>query len=134
MLFYLPITISSMEQCFEMCLSCFYIFYSIRKILNCLAKVHESGIYESSIEIVETVCWLEGDGLLELSESIIYLVEHHHAVTSVGIVLCLLVIESDCSPEIIHGFLIMSYCHKGIPPICVVFRMNRSFVARRSTL
>lgn len=89
-----------------------------------MCEVHESGVYESAIEVVETIAWLEAYRFLELCESVVYLVEHHHTITSICIVLWVFIIESDRSTKVIHSLLIMSNRHKGIPSISVIFCMS----------
>jgi len=64
------------------------------------------------------------DGFMELGESVIDLVEHHHAVAPVGIVLSILFVEADGSPKVIHGLLVVPNRHKSLPPFRVVLGVS----------
>ena len=67
--------------------------------------------------------WFHGDSFVELCKSIVDLVEHHHAITSVCIVLSIFLVEADSCSKIIHSFLIMSNCHECLSSFTVVFGM-----------
>lgn len=93
-----------------------------------MGEVHESGVDEASVEVVEAIVWFQGDCFFEFCESVVDLVEHHHAIASVCIVLWVFIVKSDCSTEIIHGFLVVSDCHKGISSISMIFGVSRALI------
>lgn len=83
---------------------------------------------EAAIEIIESIVGLEADGFLELCKCIVDLVEHHHAISSVGVVLGIFVVEANGSAEVIHRFLVMSSCHEGIASVGVIFGVGGAFI------
>lgn len=114
-----------MEKSLELCFSSnFDLIQSFAEVLDRLSEVHQSSQDESPIEIVETIVRFHGDGFVELSKRIVYLVEHHHAVTSVGIVLCILLVKTNGSPKIVHRFLVVSNRHESLSSFTVVLRMR----------
>lgn len=123
-LLYLTITVPPVKQRLEIRLPRFYVLQTFSKILDRMGKVHESGVHEASVEVVETVVGFQTNCFLEFCESVVDLVEHHHAVTSVCIVLRVFIVETDCSTEVIHCLLVVSDRHKGITSISVIFCMS----------
>ena len=124
-----------MEQSFEIGLSLFVdVFDSVGEVIDCVGEIHESGVNQAAIEIVETVVGSKVDGFFELGQGVVDLVQHHHAVASVGVVLGLLVVKSDSCTEVIHGFLIVADSHEGISSVRVILCMGSSFVTGWSTL
>ncbi len=127
-LFDLPIAIPAVEQSLEVGLPCLYPLQPFREILNRVGKVHQPCMDQPSVEVIEPVVGLEADGLLELCEGVVDLVEHHHAVAPIGVVLRVLIIEPDCSSEIIHGLLVVPGGHEGVAPVRVVFGVGGALV------
>lgn len=84
--------------------------------------------------MIQPVVRFEGDSFFELREGIVDLVEHHHTVSSIRIILGLLVIEPDGSTEIIHGFLVVADGHESITSISMKLGVSGALVAGRSTL
>lgn len=135
MLFLLPVAISPMEKRFEMSLPIpINILDTLRKVSNGIIKVHKPGMHEPSIEMVKPIIGFQSDCFFKFGEGIVDLVEHHHAVASIGVVLGLLVVESDGRTEVVHCFLVVSDCHERIAAVCVVFSVDRPFVACWSAL
>lgn len=62
------------------------------------------------------------------------MVEHHHAVTSIGVVLRIFIIESNRSSKVIHGLLIVSGSHEGVASIRMVLGMSGPLIVGRSRL
>lgn len=89
---------------------------------------------EAPIEVVEAVVWLKTDGLFELCECVVDLVEHHHAVTSIGVVLGVLVIEANSRAKVIHCLLVVSGGHEGVATVSVVLGMGGALVVGRCGL
>ena len=89
---------------------------------------------KSSIKVKQSVSWLQRNCFFKFSQGIVNLVQHHHAVTPVSIILRVLIIKSDCCSEIIHGLLILADSHKSVTPISVIFGMGGTFVAGGCTL
>lgn len=75
---------------------------------------------ESPVEVVEAIVGFHGDGFFELCQGVIDLIEHHHTVASIGIVLWIFLIKANGSSEIIHGFLIVPSGHEGISSISMI--------------
>lgn len=117
-----------MEQSLEVRLSSFDILEPFSEILDGMGKVHKPCVNQPSIEVVESVVWLETDCFFKLCKRIVDLVEHHHAVASIGVILWVFIIESNRCSEVIHGLLIVSSGHKGIASISMVLGMGRSFI------
>jgi hypothetical protein len=112
------------EKGFEMSLSTLYVLDSLSKIGDCIIEIHESGVNKTSIEIIYSIIWFQGNGFLKLSQRVINLVQHHHTISSVSIVLRLFVIKPDGSTKIIHGFLIVADCHKCGSSISMILSMR----------
>lgn len=89
---------------------------------------------EAAIEIIESIVGLEADGFLELCKCIVDLVKHHHAISSVCVVLWIFVVEANGSAEVIHCFLVMSSCHEGISSVGVIFGVGGAFIICRCRL
>jgi hypothetical protein len=85
-------------------------------------------MYQSSVEVEETLSRFEGNCLLELCEGIIYLVEHHHTIAPVGVVLRIFVIEADGSAKVVHGFLVVTDGHEGFTTFRVVAGVGGTLV------
>lgn len=111
-----------------------YILDALCEVINSKIEVHKSGMHETTIEMIQTVIWFEDNGLLELGKCIIDLVEHHHAIAPVRVVLCLLIIKPDSSAEIIHCLLVVPDCHEGIATICMVLSMDGALITGGCTL
>lgn len=130
----LPIAISSVEQGLEVGLSSFDVLKSFSEILDGVGKVHQSCVYKTSIEVVESIIGFEADSFFELCKRIVDLVEHHHAVASIGIVLRIFIIESNRSSKVIHRLLIVSGSHEGVASIRMVLGMSGPLIIGRSGL
>jgi hypothetical protein len=96
-----------------------------------VSEIHESGMDEAAIEIIESIVGFETDGFFELCKGVVDLVEHHHAISSVGVVLRIFVVEANGSAEVIHRFLVMSSCHEGVSSVGVIFGVGGAFVIGR---
>ena len=83
---------------------------------------------QSSIEVVESIVGFEADSFFELCKRVVDLVEHHHAVASIGVILWVFIIESNRSSEVIHGLLIVTGGHKGVASVRMVLGMGRTFI------
>ena len=70
---------------------------------------------EAAVEVIEAVVGFKRDGFFKFSQGVVDLVEHHHAVTPVRVVLCVFVIEPDGSAEIVHGLLVVPNAMKASP-------------------
>lgn len=71
---------------------------------------------------------------MEFCQSVVDLIEHHHTVTAVSIVLGVVAVEADGSSEVVHGFLIVTDGHEGLPSFRMIFGMGRTFVVVWSRL
>ena len=89
-----------------------------------MGEVHEPGVYEPAVEVVEAIAGFDAYRFLELCEGIVYLVEHHHAIASVSIVLCILIVKADGCTKVVHGLLVVTDGHKGITSVSVIFCMS----------
>jgi len=123
-LFNLPITITTMKQSFEVSLTRFYVFKSLGKVLDRVGEVHQSGVHQTAVEVVETIVGFQGYCFLEFCEGVVDLVEHHHAVASVCVVLWVFIVKANRSTEIIHGFLVVADRHKCVTSISMIFGMS----------
>ena len=83
--------------------------------------VHKPCVDEAAVEVIEAVVGFKRDGFFKFSQGVVDLVEHHHAVTPVRVVLCVFVIEPDGSAEIVHGLLVVPNGHEGLSSLGVVF-------------
>lgn len=83
---------------------------------------------QSSIEIIKAIIRFKTNSFLKLGKSIINLIEHHHTIASISIVLWIFIIKSYSSSKIIHCFLIMSSCHKSITSVCMIFSVCGTFI------
>ena len=81
-------------------------------------------MHQAAIEVIEAIIGFETDSFFELCKGVVDLVEHHHAVSPIGIVLRIFVIEANGSSEVIHCLLVVSSCHEGIPSIGVIFGVS----------
>lgn len=126
--FDLAIAVAAMEQCFETDIASFDVLESISEILNGVSVVHKSCVNKSAVKVIEAVIGFQGDGFFELSQGIIDLVEHHHAVASVCVVLGVFVIKTDSRAEIIHRFLVVSDSHESLASLRVIFSVSGAFV------
>lgn len=124
----LSITISSVEQSLEVCLSSFDVLEPFSEVLDGVGKVHQPCMDQSSIEVVESIVGFEADSFFELCKRVVDLVEHHHAVASIGVILWVFIIESNRSSEVIHGLLIVTGGHKGVASVRMVLGMGRTFI------
>lgn len=86
-----------------------------------MSKVHESSMYKSTIEVIKAIVRLQTYGLFELSKGVIDLIEHHHAVAPICVVLRIFVIEADSCAKVIHGLLVVTGGHESIASISVIF-------------
>jgi len=118
-----------MKQSFETSVTTFDVFEPISEILDSVSVVHKSGVNQPSIEVIKAIIRFQRDGLFELSQGIIDLVEHHHAIAPICIVLRVFVIESDRCAEIVHSFLVVADCHKGLASFGVVAGVGDAFVS-----
>lgn len=103
-----------MEKGLEVSVSRLYVLKTLCKILYCRSEVHKTSVNQSPVKVIKPILWFHGNCFMKLSQSVIDLVKHHHAVASVRIVLWIICIESDSSSEVVHCFLIMAYSHKGL--------------------
>lgn len=117
---YLSIAISAVEEGLKVCFTCLDILESFSEILNGVSEVHESGVDETTIEVVKAIVRLKTNGLLELRESVINLVEHHHAVAPIRVVLWVFVIETNSRAEVVHCFLVVTSRHECITTIGMI--------------
>lgn len=117
-----------MEQSFEVRVSALYVLQSFCEVLDCRGEVHEAGVDQSAVEVVEPVGWFHGDGFVKFSQGIVDLVEHHHTVASVGVVLGVVAVEPDGSAKVVHGFLVVSDGHEGFSSFRVVLGVSGAFV------
>lgn len=127
--FDLSVTVSSVEKGLEMGLPALDVLDSFSKIGDCIIEIHEPGMNETSIEVINSIVWFKWNGFLKLSQSVIDLVQHHHTVSSVGVVLRLLVIKSYGSTKIIHGLLIVTNRHKCGSSVSMILGMGWALVA-----
>lgn len=81
------------------------------------------------VEVVKAILRFHRYGLVELSQGVVDLVEHHHAIASIGIVLSVVAIKSDSRSKIVHSLLVMSDGHKGLSSFGVVASVGGSFIA-----
>ncbi len=56
------------------------------------------------------------------------MIEHHHTISSIGIILRLFVIKSYGSSEIIHCFLVVSNCHESSTSVSMILCMSGTFI------
>ena len=123
-----------MEKSLEMCLACLDELYPFGKILNGIIEVHQPCVHKSPIKIKQSIRWLQRNCLLKLSQCVVNLIQHHHTVSSVSIILRMFVVKSDCCSEIIHGLLILSNSHESIASVSVIFGMGGSLITGGGTL
>lgn len=123
-----------MEQGLEVGLPSFDVLKSFSEILDGVGKVHQSRVNKASIEVVESIIGLETDSFFKLCKCVVDLVEHHHAVASIGVVLRIFIIESNRSAEVIHGLLVVPSSHEGVTSICMVLGMSGPLIIGRSGL
>ncbi len=72
--FDLSVTISSVEKGLEMGLPALDVLDSFSKIGYCIIEVHEPRMNETSIEVIDSIVWFQGNCFLKLSQGIIDLV------------------------------------------------------------
>ena len=123
-LFDLSIAVASVEESLEVGLASFYVLQSFGEVLDGVGKVHEPGMHQSSVEVIKSIVGFQTDCLLELGQSIVDLIEHHHAVSSIGVVLWIFVIEADGCSEVVHGLLVVADSHEGVASVCMVFSVG----------
>ena len=73
-IFDLSIAVSSVKQGFEMSLSTFNVLDSLSEVDDGIVEIHQSGVDETSVKIIDSIVWFERYGLLKLSQRIIDLV------------------------------------------------------------
>ena len=123
-----------MKQSLKMSLSSLNIFNSISKILNSIIKTHKPSMNQSSIKIIQSICRFKCNSFFKLSQCIINLIQHHHTVSSICIILRLFIIKSDSSTKIIHSFLIVPSCHESITSVSMILCMSGAFIVSSCTL
>ena len=93
-----------------------------------MSEIHQSCMNEASVKVVEPIVGFETDGFLEFSKGVVDLVQHHHAVASVGKILGVFVVKTDSSAEVVHCLLVMSGSHKSIASVGMVLCMGGATV------
>ena len=63
-----------MKQGFEMSLSTFNVLDSLSEVDDGIVEIHQSGVDETSVKIIDSIVWFQRYGLLKLSQRIIDLV------------------------------------------------------------
>lgn len=66
MLFFLSVTVSTMEQGFEVRLAGLNKLYAVSKISNSIIKVHEPSMHKPPVKIIESIVRFKLNGFLEL--------------------------------------------------------------------
>lgn len=123
-----------MEKCLKVSFSTLDVLNTFSKILNGILKVHQSCMHQTTIEIIYSIIWFEFDRLLKLGQGVINLIQHHHTVASIRIVLRLVFVKSYGRTKIIHSFLIVTDCHKSGTSVSVILCMCGPLIAWWSRL
>lgn len=120
----LAVAVAPVEEGLEVGVPRLNVLKALREVLYSRGKIHEPGVHEASVEVVETILRLHRDRLMELGEGVVNLVEHHHAVAAVRIILRIISVEADSRSEVVHGFLVVPDRHEGLSPFRVVSSMG----------
>lgn len=91
-------------------------------------------MHQSSIEVIETIMRFHWYCFMKLSQGIVDLVQHHHTISSVGVVLSIISVKTNSCSEIVHCLLIVTNSHESLPSFWVISSMRWSLIVIRSRL
>lgn len=117
--------ISSMEPGLELCLNLivFDETETLCKVDYGLFELHESSPDHSKVKVIQAFIWFQLNSPFKLLQSLPNLVEIHHAVSSVRVVLGLFLVKADGCSKIIHSFLILPNGHENRTSLGMILGM-----------
>jgi hypothetical protein len=71
---------------------------------------------------------------MKLCQCVVDLVEHHHTVAPVGVVLSIFLVKANGSSKIIHCLLVVPDCHESLSSFTMILGMSGAFVVVGSRL